>query len=207
MHTRSKVWLVTGSSRGLGRAFAQAALDAGHRVVATARNPLQLSDLVSNYGDRVRALALDVTSEAQARHAIDTAIETFGGLDVLVNNAGYGNVGPVEDTSLSEFRAQIETKSFWCHHHDQSCSPILPGAARRAHHPGNFDRRTNWADRARSVRSGKVRRRGLLGIAVQRGRTSRHKGDNCRAWRLPHRFCGHLHGPSRRSPGVRCHGR
>src|SRR6266481_2560183 len=81
MHTGSKVWLITGSSRGLGRAFAQAALDAGHRVVATARNPLQLSDLVSNYGDRVRALALDVTSEAEARHAIDTAIETFGGLD------------------------------------------------------------------------------------------------------------------------------
>src|SRR5579863_3006016 len=112
MHTGSKVWLITGSSRGLGRAFAQAALEAGHRVVATARNPLQLIDLVSNYGDRVRALALDVTSEAQARHAIDTAIETFGGLDVLVNNAGYGNVCPVEDTSLADFRAQIETNLF-----------------------------------------------------------------------------------------------
>src|SRR5580693_5703502 len=112
MYTGSKVWLITGSSRGLGRAFAQAALDAGHRVVATARNPLQLSDLVSNYGDRVRALALDVTSEAQAQHAIDTAIETFGVLDVLVNNAGYGYVGPVEDTSLADFRAQIETNLF-----------------------------------------------------------------------------------------------
>ena len=112
MHTESKVWLITGSSRGLGRAFARAALDAGHRVVATARNPLQLSDLVSNYGDRVRALALDVTSELQARHVIDTAIETFGGLDVLVNNAGYGNVCPVEDTSLADFRAQIETNLF-----------------------------------------------------------------------------------------------
>src|SRR5438132_2266486 len=112
MHTRSKVWLITGSSRGLGRAFAQAALDAGHRVVATARNPLQLSDLVSNYGDRVRALALDVTSEAQARHAINTAVETFGGLDVLVNNAGCGNVCPVEDTSPAAFRAQIETNRF-----------------------------------------------------------------------------------------------
>src|SRR6202023_172444 len=113
MHvTESKVWLITGSSRGLGRAFAQAALEAGHRVVATARNPLQLSDLVSNYGDRVRALALDVTNEAQAGQAIDTAIETFGGLDVLVNNAGYGNVCPVEETSLADFRAQIETNLF-----------------------------------------------------------------------------------------------
>src|SRR5947209_20065871 len=113
MHvTESKVWLITGSSRGLGRAFAQAAVEAGHRVVATTRNPLQLNDLVSRYGDRVRALALDVTNEAQARHAINTAIETFGGLDVLVNNAGYGNVCPVEDTSLAEFRAQIETNLF-----------------------------------------------------------------------------------------------
>src|ERR1700758_629106 len=112
MHTGSKVWLITGSPRGLGRAFAQAPLYAGHRVVATARNPLQLSDLVSKYGDRVRALALDVTSEAQAQHAIDTVIETFGVLDVLVNNAGYGNVCPVEDTPLAGFRAQIETNLF-----------------------------------------------------------------------------------------------
>src|SRR5713226_8467739 len=110
--TGSKAWLITGSSRGLGRAFAQAALEAGHRVVATARNPLQLNDLVSRYGARVRALALDVTSEAQAQNAIDTAIETFGVLDVLVNNAGYGNVCPVEDTSLADFRAQIETNLF-----------------------------------------------------------------------------------------------
>jgi NAD(P)-dependent dehydrogenase (short-subunit alcohol dehydrogenase family) len=76
MHlTESKVWLITGSSRGLGRAFAKAALEAGHRGVATARNPLQLNDTVSRYGDRVRvrALGLDVTSEAEAQHAIDTA--------------------------------------------------------------------------------------------------------------------------------------
>jgi NAD(P)-dependent dehydrogenase (short-subunit alcohol dehydrogenase family) len=110
--TGSKVWLITGSSRGLGRQFVQAALEAGHRVVAAARNPLQLSHVVSKYGDRVRAVALDVTNEVQAQHAIDAAIETFGGLDVLVNNAGYGNVCPVEDTSLAEFRAQIETNLF-----------------------------------------------------------------------------------------------
>src|SRR5712671_1208341 len=112
MHTRSKVWLITGSSRGLGRAFAQAAVEAGHRVVATARSPLQLNDLVSRYGDRVRALVLDVTNEAQAKCAVDAAIQTFGGLDVLINNAGYGNVCPVEDTTLAEFRAQIETNLF-----------------------------------------------------------------------------------------------
>jgi NAD(P)-dependent dehydrogenase (short-subunit alcohol dehydrogenase family) len=108
----SKVWLITGSSRGLGRAFAEAALEAGDRVVAAARNPLQLDDLVTKYGARVLAVSLDVTSEAHAKHAVDAAIEAFGGLDVLVNNAGYGNVCPVEDTSLEEFRAQIETNLF-----------------------------------------------------------------------------------------------
>ncbi|MGF7179591.1 SDR family NAD(P)-dependent oxidoreductase [Tunturiibacter psychrotolerans] len=108
----SKVWLITGSSRGLGRAFVEAVLEAGDRVVAGARNPAQLTDLVAKYGTRVRAVSLDVTSEAQAQGAVDAAIESFGGLDVLVNNAGYGNVAPVEDTTLAEFRAQIETNLF-----------------------------------------------------------------------------------------------
>ena len=108
----SKVWLITGSSRGLGRAFAEAALAAGDQVVAAARNPAQLIDLQNRYGGSVRTPALDVTNESQARSAVDTAIETYGRLDVLVNNAGYGNVSPVEDTSLDEFRAQIETNLF-----------------------------------------------------------------------------------------------
>jgi NAD(P)-dependent dehydrogenase (short-subunit alcohol dehydrogenase family) len=108
----SKVWLITGSSRGLGRAFVEAVLEAGDRVVATARNLAQLADLEKKYGERVRAVSLDVTSEAQAKAAVDAAIESFGGLDVLVNNAGYGNVAPVEDTTLAEFRAQIETNLF-----------------------------------------------------------------------------------------------
>jgi len=108
----SKVWLITGSSRGLGRAFAEAALAAGDQVVAAARNPAQLIDLQNRYGDSVRTPALDVTNESQARSAVDTAIETYGRLDVLVNNAGYGNVSPVEETSLDEFRAQIETNLF-----------------------------------------------------------------------------------------------
>ena len=109
---KTQVWLVTGSSRGLGRAFTEAALEAGHRVVATARNSEQLIDIAHKFGESVRTISLDVTNEAQAKYAVDAAIETFGGLDVLVNNAGYGNVGPVEDTSLADFRAQIETNLF-----------------------------------------------------------------------------------------------
>ena len=107
-----QVWLITGSSRGLGRALTERALGAGHRVVATARNREQLGDVAREFGDRVRTISLDVTSESQAAHAVDEAIETFGGLDVLVNNAGYGNVSPVEDTTLADFRAQIETNLF-----------------------------------------------------------------------------------------------
>jgi NAD(P)-dependent dehydrogenase (short-subunit alcohol dehydrogenase family) len=108
----AKVWLITGASRGLGRAFTEEALKAGHCVVATARNSEHLVDVTSKFGESVRTVSLDVTSEAQAKYAVDAAIETFGGLDVLVNNAGCGNVCPVEDTPLADFRAQIETNLF-----------------------------------------------------------------------------------------------
>src|SRR6266478_5495618 len=108
----SKVWLITGASRGLGRAFTQAVLDAGDRVIATARKPEQLVGLKGRYSERVCSVPLDVTDEAQAKAAFEAAIASFGGLDVLVNNAGYGYVCPVEDTSLADFRAQIETNLF-----------------------------------------------------------------------------------------------
>jgi NAD(P)-dependent dehydrogenase (short-subunit alcohol dehydrogenase family) len=108
----SQVWLITGSSRGLGRAFTEAVLAAGHSVVAGARNPDQLVDLRSRFGEKILPVSLDVTKEVQAKAAIDAAITHFGRLDVLVNNAGYGNVSPVEDTPLDDFRAQIETNLF-----------------------------------------------------------------------------------------------
>jgi len=108
----SQVWLITGSSRGLGRALAEAVLAAGHSLIATARNPKQLSDLVDGYGDRVRAVALDVTDERAAALAVASAVDTFGRLDVLVNNAGYGDLASIEDTTVKDFRAQIETNLF-----------------------------------------------------------------------------------------------
>ena len=108
----STVWLITGASRGLGRAFTEEALKDGHRVLATARNAEHLDDLAAKFGESVRTVPLDVTNEAQAKYAVDAAIQTFGGLDILVNNAGYGNVSSVEDTSLADFRAQIETNLF-----------------------------------------------------------------------------------------------
>lgn len=108
----SQRWLITGSSRGIGRALAEAVLEAGHRLVATAREPAQLADLAERHGESIRTVALDVTDPAAAQAAVRIAVDSFGGLDVLVNNAGYGNVDSVEDTGLDEFRRQIETNLF-----------------------------------------------------------------------------------------------
>jgi NAD(P)-dependent dehydrogenase (short-subunit alcohol dehydrogenase family) len=109
---KQQVFLVTGSSRGLGREIAQAALAAGHQVVATARRPEQLSDLVTQYGDQVRAVALDVTDFAAAEAAMREAMDAFGRLDVVVNNAGYANFVAFEDIPLDDFREQVETNLF-----------------------------------------------------------------------------------------------
>jgi NAD(P)-dependent dehydrogenase (short-subunit alcohol dehydrogenase family) len=108
----TQVFLVTGSSRGLGREIVEAALAAGHHVVATARKAEQLADLVDAYGDRVRALALDVTHPRAADAAVRTAVDAFGRLDVVVNNAGYADLAAIEDVTLDAFHAQIETNLF-----------------------------------------------------------------------------------------------
>src|SRR3984893_14029389 len=108
----SKVWLITGSSRGLGRELAKAVLAAGHHLVATARAAEDLHDLVSQYGERVRAVALDVTNPAAARAAIAVATSAFGRLDVVVNNAGYANINSIEDVADDDFHAQVDTNFF-----------------------------------------------------------------------------------------------
>jgi NAD(P)-dependent dehydrogenase (short-subunit alcohol dehydrogenase family) len=108
----AKVWLITGSSRGLGRALAEAVLAAGDKLVATARTPAQLADLVDRFGDQVRSVTLDVTHERAAVNAVQGAINAFGRLDVLVNNAGYANVNSIEDMAAEDFREQIATNFF-----------------------------------------------------------------------------------------------
>ena len=105
----SKVWLVTGSGSGLGRQITIKALEAGHRVVATARDVSQLDDLVTSYGSRVKPVRLDVTDEQESVAAVATAISAFGRLDVLVNNAGYGETRPFEEVSSDDFRRVLET--------------------------------------------------------------------------------------------------
>jgi NAD(P)-dependent dehydrogenase (short-subunit alcohol dehydrogenase family) len=121
----SKTWLITGSSRGFGRELVKAVLDSGDRVVATARRPEQLGDFVQGYGDRIRAVALDVTDAAAARAAVHTAVDEFGALDVVVNNAGYANSSPIEETSDDDFRAQIETNLFGVLNVTKAALPVL----------------------------------------------------------------------------------
>jgi len=120
-----KVWLITGSSRGLGRALAEAVLAAGDKLVATARKPAQLADLVDRYGGQVRAVALDVTDGRAAGHAIQSAVDAFGRLDVLVNNAGYANVNSIEDMAAEDFREQVETNFFGVVNVTRAALPVL----------------------------------------------------------------------------------
>lgn len=107
-----KVWLITGSSRGLGRAITEAVLEAGHLVVATARDVSKLGDLKEAYKESVVVIGLDVTDEKAAANAVAEAVKVFGRLDVVINNAGYGNINSIEETSIVDFRAEIETNLF-----------------------------------------------------------------------------------------------
>jgi len=108
----SKVWFITGTSRGFGREWAIAALDRGDRVAATARSTDSLRDLAEQYGDALLPLELDVTDKAAVEAAVAKAIDAFGRIDVAVNNAGFGHFGFVEEVSEAELRAQLETNLF-----------------------------------------------------------------------------------------------
>ncbi len=104
-----KIWFITGSSRGFGRVWAEAALERGDMVAATARSKEQISELSSKYGDNVLTLELDVTRPEQVKAAIAQAHSHFGKLDIVLNNAGYSLVGTVEEATLEEVRALYET--------------------------------------------------------------------------------------------------
>jgi len=121
----SKVWLVTGSASGLGRNIAEAVLASGERLVATARDPRRLQDLLDKYGDQVRATQLNVTDEAAAEAAVQEAVEAFGRLDVLVNNAGYGDVAPFEQLSSERFKAVIDTNFYGVVNLTRAALPIM----------------------------------------------------------------------------------
>ncbi|GCE07123.1 oxidoreductase [Dictyobacter aurantiacus] len=121
----SKIWMITGSSRGFGRSLAEAVLAQGDSLLATARRPEQLTDLVERYPGRIRTMALDVTNAEQARAAVETAVESFGRLDVVVNNAGYANVASIEEASEEDWRTQIETNLWGVIHVTRAALPVL----------------------------------------------------------------------------------
>ncbi len=123
--TPGKTWFITGCSRGFGREWAIAALDRGDRVAATARDLSTLDDLVQKYGDAILPIQLDVTDRDADFAAVAAAHEKFGSLDVVVNNAGYGQFGFVEEVSEEDFRAQIETNVFGAMWVTQAALPFL----------------------------------------------------------------------------------
>ncbi len=121
----SKVWLVTGSASGLGRNIAEAVLEAGDRLVATARDPRRLDDLVKKYGDQVRTAPLDVADEAATHAAVQVAVDAFGRLDVVVNNAGYGDLAPFEQVSSERFKALVDTNFYGVVYMTRAVLPIM----------------------------------------------------------------------------------
>lgn len=121
----SKVWFITGTSKGFGRVWAEAALARGDRVAATARDPQTLEPLVREHGENVLALALDVTDKAAVDAAVAQAHARFGRLDVVVNNAGYGLFGTVEEVSEQQARDQLETNLLGALWVTKAALPIL----------------------------------------------------------------------------------
>jgi NAD(P)-dependent dehydrogenase (short-subunit alcohol dehydrogenase family) len=128
----SLVFLVSGASRGLGHEIVRAALGAGHNVVAGARGESTLDALASDHGDRLVVVPLDVTDDDAARAAVSTAVDRFGRLDVLVNNAGYANITPVEDVDFDDFLAQVDTNLLGVVRLTRAALPVM--RAQRAGH-------------------------------------------------------------------------
>src|SRR6202163_1457413 len=121
----AKVWLITGSGNGLGRDIAEAALAAGNSVVAGARRTEELAPLVAQYGERVKPVKLGVRDEAAAKSAVQLAVDTFGRLDVLVNNAGYGQFAPFEQMSAEDFQAIVDTCFYGVVYTTRAAVPVM----------------------------------------------------------------------------------
>src|SRR5712675_669223 len=120
-----KTWLITGSGNGLGRTIAETALEAGDNVVAGARRTEELASLVAQYGERVKSVKLEVREETAAKAAVQLAVDTFGRLDVLVNNAGYGKIAPFEQMSGEDFQAIVDTCFYGVVYTTRAAVPVM----------------------------------------------------------------------------------
>src|ERR1700693_688347 len=121
----AKVWLITGSGNGLGRDIAEAVLATGDSVVAGARRTEELAPLVAQYGGRVKPVTLEVRDETAAKAAVQFAVDSFGRLDVLVNNAGYGKFEPFEQMSAEDFQAVVDTCFYGVVYTTRAAVPVL----------------------------------------------------------------------------------
>ena len=121
----SRTWFITGAGRGFGREWAEAALERGDRVAATARNPEQLSELVERFGPAVLPLRLDVTDQPAVFRAVPQTAAHFGSVDIVINNAGYGHFGMVEELSNGDIRDQLETNFYGALWVTQAALPIM----------------------------------------------------------------------------------
>ncbi|MEV7321918.1 oxidoreductase [Streptomyces sp. NPDC093970] len=119
------VWFITGASRGFGLEIARQALERGDKVVATARRPRDIEQALTGHGDRLLAVPLDVTDEAQAAAAVRAAMDAFGAIDVLVNNAGRGVLGAVEETSDAAARGVFDTNVFGLLNVTRAVLPVM----------------------------------------------------------------------------------
>jgi NAD(P)-dependent dehydrogenase (short-subunit alcohol dehydrogenase family) len=120
-----KVWLITGSGNGLGRDIVEAALAAGDSVVAGARRTEELAPLVAQYGERAKPVKLEVRDEAAAKAAVQLAVDSFGRLDVLVNNAGYGQIAPFEQMTAEDFQAIVDTCFYGVVYSTRAAIPVM----------------------------------------------------------------------------------
>jgi NADP-dependent 3-hydroxy acid dehydrogenase YdfG len=130
------VWFITGASRGFGLEIAREALTRGHDVVATARDAATITAALPDAGEHLLAVTLDVTDEAQARDAVQAAVERFGRIDVLINNAGRGLLGAVEEATDAEIRAVYDTNVFGLLTVTRAVAPVLPSTTTPTGRPG-----------------------------------------------------------------------
>ena len=122
---KERTWLITGASSGLGRNIAEAVLASGDRLVATARDPRRLEDLVEKYGNQIRTASLDVADEKAAQASVQLAVDAFGRLDIVVNNAGYGDIAPFEQLSPERFKALMDTNFYGVVNVTRAALPIM----------------------------------------------------------------------------------
>ena len=184
--TDKKVWLITGAGRGMGVDIARAALAAGHAVVATARNAGTVTAALGE-DDDLLAVQLDVTDPADAEAAVQAAVERFGRIDVLVNNAGNFYAGFFEEISPQDFRAQVETTLFGPLNVTRAVLPVMRAQRSGLRRRDLLDRRHHGPGVLHRLCRRQVRGGGLDRVADPRGRAVRDPHDARRARLLPHR--------------------